>query len=410
MTLLSELGEGIRISWGALRANLMRSVLTTIGIVIGIVTVTLMATALETLDVVFHEAISFLGTDVLYVDRQAWAAESNQRWQDIMKREKITLAQARAVEQDLGMVRGVAPTVFTGVESVTFRNRSSGMVTLVGTNEQFLVTGGIELASGRFLTRTEAYADRSLCVIGAEVAEKLFLNESPLGQRIRLGEEPFEVIGTLVKRGAAFGKISLDNQIIIPIQRITRFRWNPSCMIQVKVGDTAHLEATREELRGVLRKIRKVPPGKEDDFSINQQEALVSQFGKVSAIIAMAGFFITGLSLFVGGIGIMNIMFVSVTERTQEIGIRKALGARRRTILLQFLIEAASICLLGGVIALIIARTVVEIARHYIPQVSFSFSVVLLALAVSLATGLISGLLPAWRAARMKPVDALRKD
>jgi putative ABC transport system permease protein len=159
-----------------------------------------------------------------------------------------------------------------------------------------------------------------------------------------------------------------------------------------------------------MRKIRRIPPGGEDDFAINQQEALVGQFGKVSAIIATAGFFITGLSLFVGGIGIMNIMFVSVAERTQEIGVRKAIGARNRTVLMQFLIEAAAICLLGGIVAVIIARGLVEVARIYLPKVGMSWHVVLLALIVAIATGLISGFLPAWRAARMRPVDALRKD
>jgi putative ABC transport system permease protein len=176
------------------------------------------------------------------------------------------------------------------------------------------------------------------------------------------------------------------------------------------VGDPSQVAEAREELRGLMRKIRKVPPGKDDDFSINQQEQLLNQFRRVSTVIATTGFFITGLSLFVGGIGIMNIMFVSVTERTAEIGVRKALGARRRTILLQFLIEAIGICLMGGVIAILIARGLVEIVRYYLPKVSLSPSVVLLALGVATVTGVVSGFLPAWRAARMTPVNALRNE
>jgi putative ABC transport system permease protein len=176
------------------------------------------------------------------------------------------------------------------------------------------------------------------------------------------------------------------------------------------VGEPSRIDAVREELRGLLRKIRRVQPGRDDDFAINQQEQLMRQFRKVSGVIATAGFFITGLSLFVGGIGIMNIMFVSVAERTHEIGIRKAIGARRRTILLQFLIEAASLCLLGGVIAIGIARGLVEAARLYLPSVSMSVSVVLVALGVALLTGLASGFLPAWRASRMSPVEALRNE
>ncbi len=413
MNLLTEIKEGARISTEAIRANILRSVLTTIGIVIGIVTVTLMATAMEALNAAFREAISFIGTDVLYVDQREWFIDSNTKWEAIGKRRKITLSQVRAVEKAMNMARGVAPFVVHQIESVRYENRSSSLVVLIGTNEQFMVTGGVTLASGRFLTKAEANANRDLCVVGADVAEKLFLRASPLGQRIDVGNESLEIIGVLEKRGGVLGQMSLDNQIILPVQKMIRgFRWDPSCSIQVKVGDPLRMEAAREELRGLMRKIRKVPPGQPDDFAINQQDQLLTQFNKVSAVIATAGFFITGLSLFVGGIGIMNIMFVSVAERTHEIGIRKAIGAKRRTILLQFLIEAASICLLGGTIALAIAAAVVEIARRLFPVIKafLSPSVVLLALSVALLTGIISGFLPAWRAARMSPVDALRNE
>ncbi|MGB8169923.1 MAG: ABC transporter permease [Chthoniobacteraceae bacterium] len=413
MTLVAEITEGARISWEAIRANLLRSVLTTLGIVIGIVTVTLMATAMEGLNNSFRDAISFLGTDVLYVDTREWFIDSNTKWDTAAKREKITLPQVRAVERTMNMAKGVAPTVMHQIESVRYKSRASSMVTIIGTTEQFLITGGVTLTAGRFMTKAEANANRDVCVIGADVAERLFVNESPIGKKIHAGNESLEVIGTLEKRGSVLGAMSLDSQIIIPIGKMFRgFRWDPTCTIQVKVGDPAGIEAAREELRGLLRKIRKVPPGKDDDFAINQQEQLLAQFKKVSGVIATSGFFITGLSLFVGGIGIMNIMFVSVAERTHEIGIRKAIGAKRRTILLQFLIEAASICLIGGVIALALAAVCVEIARRMLPsmKVALSPEIVLLALSVALVTGIVSGFLPAWRAARMSPVEALRNE
>ncbi len=411
MTLFGDLREGVAIAWDALRANLMRSVLTTVGIVIGIVTVTLMATAIEWLDKSFRDAISFLGTDVLYVDRREWFVNSQTSWEKVRKREKISLAQVRLVERGMNLVTGVAPTVMHQIDSVQYGDRVSGMVTIIGTNEQFLITGGITLTEGRFLTKSEAYANRDLCVIGSEISEKLFAGESPIGKKLRVGPQQMEVIGVLEKRGSVMGKMSLDSQVIIPIQKMIRgFRWDPSCTIQVKVGDPARMESAREELRGLMRKIRRVKPGMDDDFAINQQEELVNQFKRVSTIIATAGFFITGLSLFVGGIGIMNIMFVSVTERTSEIGLRKALGARKRTILLQFLLEAAGICLLGGLIALAFAGGIVAVARTYLTSLTLSPSVGVLALSVAMTTGLISGFLPAWRAARMKPVEALRKE
>lgn len=411
MTLLSEITEGSRIAWEAIRSNMMRSVLTTIGIVIGIVTVTLMATAMEGFETTFREAISFLGTDVLYVDQQEWFIESDNKWDAVAKRRKITLAQVRSVERGMNMAKGVAPFVIHPIESISYKNRTSGLVMAIGTNDQFVVTGGFALSQGRFMTKSEAYANRDICIIGADVAEKLFLEEAPLEKKIRVGPEMLQVIGVMEKRGNLFGEMSLDNQVIMPVGKMIRgYRWDPSCIIQVKVGDPAHIDQTREELRGLMRKIRKVPPGQPDDFAINQQEQLLAQFKKVSAIIAASGFFITGLSLFVGGIGIMNIMFVSVAERTHEIGIRKAIGARRRTILLQFLLEAAGICLIGGLIAIGIARGLVEIGRHYLPALRLSPAVVMLALGVAFVTGVVSGFLPAWRAARLNPVDALRNE
>src|SRR5207302_2794242 len=186
--------------------------------------------------------------------------------------------------------------------------------------------------------------------------------------------------------------------------------WNyPDHQVQVKVKDLGQLEEAREELRSALRKIRRLAPNEPDDFAINQQDQFVAMFHRVAGTIAAVGFFITGLSLFVGGIGIMNIMFVSVAERTREIGIRKAIGAKRRTILLQFLIEAASICLIGGVIALAIAWPMTLLMGKIMPAV-LSLPVVSMALIVALLTGIVSGFFPAWRAARMNPVDALRNE
>jgi putative ABC transport system permease protein len=411
VNIFGEITEGARISWEAIRSNMLRSVLTTVGIVIGIVTVTLMATAMEGLNTTFLDTISFIGSDILYVDREEWFVESDRKWDRVAKREKITLAQVRAVERGLPGAKAVAPFVIHPIEFVQHENRTSGMVMLIGTNEQFISTGGITLASGRFMTRPEAYGNRDVCVIGAEVAEKLFTNAQPLGARIHVGPETLQVIGVLEKKGSLLGQMSLDTQVIIPIGKMVRgYRWDPSCIIHVKVADPAHMENARDELRGLLRKIRKLRPGEPDDFAINQQEQLIAQFRRISAIIATAGFFITGLSLFVGGIGIMNIMFVSVAERTYEIGIRKAIGARRRAILLQFLMEAATICLLGGVLALAIASVFVQVGKRWVPALSLSPLVISVALSVALFTGVLSGFLPAWRAARMRPVDALRNE
>jgi putative ABC transport system permease protein len=206
------------------------------------------------------------------------------------------------------------------------------------------------------------------------------------------------------------GMGSLDEQAIIPIQQFLIGYWrNPDFEIQVKARELAHLEDAKEELRGVMRKIRHVAPGDPDDFAINQQEQVIQMFNRLAGTIAAVGLAVTGLSLFVGGIGIMNIMFVSVAERTREIGVRKAIGAKRRTILLQFLIEAASICLMGGLVGLAIAFGLTLLMSKFFPA-ALPLAVTVLALLVSLMTGVVSGFLPAWRAARMDPVEALRNE
>jgi putative ABC transport system permease protein len=246
-------------------------------------------------------------------------------------------------------------------------------------------------------------------VIGATVATNLFQHQSPLGSKVVIGNLPFEVVGVLDKEGGMLGD-GIDNQVIVPIpELLTHFNDSPDLEIQVKIKDMDQVDEARDELRTVMRRLRRLAPNEPDNFAINQSDQILAVFHTVGGTIAAIGLFITGLSLFVGGIGIMNIMFVSVAERTREIGIRKAIGAKRRTILIQFLIEAASICMIGGLIALAIAWPMTLLMGKIMPAV-LSFTVVSIALIVALVTGVLAGFFPAWRAARMNPVDALRNE
>src|ERR1700744_4908476 len=355
MNLLTELREGLSISWGAIRANKMRSVLTTLGIVIGIFTGTMMGTAIEGLNRSFMRSISSIGTDVLYVDRFSWFIRSYQDWINAMRNPAITPEEISALQRNLTLAAAIAPSVEED-ESVKYQKHGSGSVAVVGTTEQYLFTSNVTLAQGRFLSAAECDNGRPVCVIGADLATNLFQKAEATGQTILIGKHEFEVVGVLGKQGGFSDSVGADNTAIIPLQQfLYTFDHNPDYEIQVKVKNLDELDDATEELRTVLRRFRHVAPGDPDNFSINQQDEFIQLFHQVAGTIAVIGLFITGLAVFVGGIGIMNIMFVSVAERTREIGVRKAIGAKRRTIMLQFLIEAACICLIGGTIALLLA-------------------------------------------------------
>ena len=407
MNFLMEIREGLGISWDAIRSNKMRSVLTTLGIIIGIVTVTLMGAAIRGLNTAFSNSISAVGTDVFYVQKFSWFSEDP--WWKVRNRREIYLADGQS------FMRNANPAWVTSLESVGIAtikrgNATASGVVLVGTTEEEPVTSSLNLSEGRFLTAAEVDGSRPVCVIGSDLSTNFFPFGSAVGKTVRINDANFEIVGVLERRGKFLGLENLDNTIYIPVTRfVKRLAFFPGIRIAVKVGSLSKIEDSKEEVRGVMRKVRRLAPGDEDDFGVNSLEKLIERFQQLSGIIGSVGLFITGLSLFVGGIGIMNIMFVSVAERTREIGIRKAIGARRRTILLQFLIEAATLCLVGGLIGLAIAWTAIFAVRTFLPA-SLSPVIVAVSLVTSILTGLAAGFFPAWRAARMDPVDALRNE
>ena len=412
MNPLSELREGLGISFDAVRANKLRSTLATLGIVIGIVTVTLMGSAIHGLDQAFIKSISALGADTLYVSREDWFDQSYDAWTKAQKRRPIVLKDCDELEQKLTMASAVAPEINVR-RTVKYKTRSATLVRIIGTTEGFLETRGVGIAQGRFLTAADGEGSQPVCVIGNDVVTNLFRGESPLGARIKVANQSFEVIGVLAKQGTfGLGKVSIDDWVVIPIREFIAdvYSGKEIDQIGVKASGLMTLDDAEEELRQTLRQIRHLRPDEPDDFAINRQSQIVKYFHSMMGTTTIIGVFVTSLSLFVGGIGIMNIMFVSVVERTREIGVRKAIGAKSRSIMLQFLIESAFICLLGGIIAVVIAwGATLAISKWMFPTV-MSGSIVAMALLVSLVTGVVAGFVPAWRAARMDPVEALRNE
>ena len=265
MNLFTELNEGLAISWSAIRANKMRSVLTTLGIVIGIVTVTLMGTAIEGLNGAFLKAISSIGADVLYVQRQDWSGgHSEEEWRKIQKRPRLTIEQAGALERDLTLARAIAPMAFDQ-QLIKYEKRAASGVQIIGSTDQLLQTGGISIADGRFLSAADADGGRPVCVIGSMVATNLFLQESPLGKKIVIGQRPFEVVGVLEKQGDMFGQF--DNQAIIRLRQVVASFIHTRAveMSGIKGKEVTGLENTKEELHSVRRRISHLAPGHRDD-------------------------------------------------------------------------------------------------------------------------------------------------
>ena len=408
MTLLSEFKESVIIAWAALRANKLRAGLTTLGIVIGIVSVTLMGTAITGLNAAFKKSLAGISADTLFIQRFSWMTGETD-WRLSRNRRELTIQNAKELERLVTLCSAIS-VESEGSGTVSVGRKQARGVWIQGNDENSLVVRGLGLSAGRWLTTSDVQSGRPVCVLGSYLAEKFFPYGGGIGGKVKLNDVNLEVVGIMEKQGSFFTGFNLDNQIVIPITRFSRDfnRW-PDLTIQAKVRDLSVMEDAKEEIRGIMRKLRRVPPDKPDDFAINQQDALVNFFNAVGGSIAAVGLFISGLSLFVGGIGIMNIMFVSVAERTKEIGIRKAIGAKRRTILVQFLVEAATITLGAGILGLLIAWPLTLVVDKFLAA-SMPWWLVGVALLVSIMTGVVSGFLPAWRAARMNPVDALRAD
>jgi putative ABC transport system permease protein len=338
-----------------------------------------------------------------------WIITSHEDWFRMSRRRPITVAQAHTIIRQARGAKAVAPVAQTSC-TVRFRNQGASSVDVVGTTDKYIESSGTSIAQGRFISPAEADGGRPVCVLGATVASNLFKAYPPVGERLAIDNRNFEVVGVFEPVGGMFSEGSVDNQVIVPLnQFLAAFYSNPDVALQVKTDPQADISEAREELRSVVRAVRRLAPTAPDDFSINQQDQIVAAFHRIAGSIAAVGLFITGLSLFVGGIGIMNIMFVSVAERTKEIGIRKAIGARRRTILIQFLVEAGLICVMGGCIGLAIAWPATLGMARFLPA-SLSPMIVGIALTVAATTGLVSGFLPAWRASRLDPVEALRSE
>lgn len=397
--------ESLRMALSAIWDNKLRAVLTTLGIIIGILAVTLMGTLISGLDRSFENSMSFLGRDVLYIAKHEWFGQ--EEWWEIRNRPDLKVDYIENLKNQSKYVIAAAPVAMRSV-NITRKDEMAMGINLSGTTPEFAQMAFMNIESGRFYTEGEERSGARVIAIGYDVANVLFENENPIGKKVKIGNYVFRVVGVTEKQGKFLGLFSMDNRAIIPLGTYQRLFARRGWMrLDVKVDDK-HIDEAKDEIIAIMRRLRGLHPEEKNDFAVNQQDAFRQQYQTMKIAIGGTGLFITVLSLVVGGVGIMNIMFVSVKERTKEIGVRKAIGATRGSIMRQFLLEALLICLFGGCIGIILALGGSFLIDKFVFPSTMPVSLAFISLILSSVVGVVAGLAPSYKAARLDPIEALR--
>jgi len=395
--------ENFFISISAVFANKTRSILTALGIIIGVVSVTMMGTLISGLDKTFESSMSWLGKDILYVSRYEWFGDME--WWEVRNRPRIRPEYVDKVKERSKYALAVAPVMQRGAN--LSRGEKKTRTEIFGTNEDYMETITTNIVQGRFFSKNEDRSGARVTVIGNGIKEAFFGAQDPIGKYIKIDNIKFRVIGVLEKQGKFLGLFSVDKQAILPIGAYNRIFSKRGWMrLSIKIPEDK-IEEGLDEISSVMRHIRGLKPNQKNDFAINQTKAFEKNYNTLKLAIGGTGTFITLLSLVVGGIGVMNIMFVSVKERTREIGVRKAIGATKGMILGQFLMEAVSICLIAGLIGLSISYILSILLNKIFPS-NLDIGLAIFSILMSILVGVISGFIPSYRAANLDPIDSLR--
>ena len=408
----AEATEGVRIALSALVGARLRSFLTTLGIVIGVMTVIAIVAIIQGLNASFETQMANLGANTVYVSKWKWFS-TNDDWWEYRNRKNVGTAELRAVEEEALSAVSVSPMANQLGTLVSYLNHSVENVRTIGTSPRYLDTNGGNVFAGRFLSDPDVQLSRNSAVLGAEVAQRLFEGVRPeeiLGRHVLVNGVRFTVVGTMARRGRMLG-MDMDVNVLVPYTTLLRDFGSKRSIIIAVAAEPGKMAQLEDELTGILRRVRQVPPEKKDDFTINRQDQILKLYGQLTGALYGVAIGVGLITLVVGGIGIMNIMLVSVTERTREIGVRMAVGARRRRILAQFLAESVALSAIGGILGVLAGAALAVLAREVF-QVPASIPAwaVILSLATSSGAGLLFGIYPAARASKLDPVEAMRTE
>jgi putative ABC transport system permease protein len=418
VVLVKLIGESFRFAWNSLKMNVFRTILSLLGVTVGIFAIIAVLTVVDSLERSIKESLDFLGSDVIYVQKWPFVPEEpgEFKWWNYVKRPNASLNEFNFLEDNLKNRDGLSIMAARGGVLAKYKSNSYNQVSLNGGSYEYFKVFNVPVELGRYFSQQETTAGRNVAIIGDNVKINLFDDVDPIGKEIKFQGSSFMVIGTMEREGESFlGTPSNDDNVLIPYHSFRKLfstgtgAWYENgSTIGIKGLETdIGLVELEYELTGLMRSRRGLKPKEKSNFAINRPEAVMEIIGGVFDVIGLAGWVIGGFSILVGGFGIANIMFVSVRERTPQIGIQKSLGAKNYFILFQFLFESVFLSLIGGLVGLFIVYLISFIPLGSLDLV-LSFKNVLLGAGVSSIIGVVSGIIPAALAARMDPVIAIR--
>jgi len=420
-TFLQIFRQSLVLSFEEIRAAKLRSSLSLLGITIGILCIISVRTAVNSMEMNIQSSLASFGNDILYVQKWPWiwADGNNYAWWKYLNRPNTNRRELEQLQAKVKGAEGICILYFSGSSNVVAGENVAERVQVLGASYDYNKIKEMDFTQGRYFTPNESNHAQAVALIGATVAETLFPNISRIeGKQIKVKGVKLTVIGVLKKEGSDLFGFTLDNNVIVPYSFISMFANTNDIgndpLLALVPGKGVPMDELRYELKGAMRSIRKLSPYEEDNFAINQVSVFTEGIASIFSIINIAGLFIGGFSILVGTFGIANIMFVSVQERVYQIGIKKALGAKKIYVLLEFLLEAVMLCVFGGIIGLLTVVLLFKILGWVVASSGSDFKFyitaqnMLIGVSISVVTGILAGLIPAWSAANMRPVDAIR--